>query len=75
MHSLFLEKYATDIYKKLRDGWKVNPTVKYDFFTRYFANNFIISFGFPRTETCQTCQTSNKNVIDAETFISFCINS
>lgn len=65
MHSLYLEKYETDIYKKLQDGEKVNPTVKYDFFTRHFADNFNISFGFPRTDTCQTCDNL-KNVIDAE---------
>lgn len=54
-----------DIYKKLQYGEEVNPIIKYDFFTRHFANNFNISFGFPRTDTCQTCDHL-KNVIDAE---------
>lgn len=32
-----------------------NPTVKYEFYRKYFADNFKISFGRPKSDTCQKC--------------------
>lgn len=65
MHNLYLDKYETEIYNQHKNGEEVHPKVKYDFFTCHFADNFNISFGFPRTDTCQTCDHL-KMVIDAQ---------
>jgi len=65
MHNLYLVKYETEIYNQLKNGEEVHPKVKYEFFTDHFGNNFNISFGFPRTDTCQTCDHL-KMVIDAQ---------
>ncbi|KAL5241699.1 hypothetical protein ACI65C_013355 [Semiaphis heraclei] len=66
MHKLYLEKYEIDVYNKMQNDEETKPIVKYDFFCRFFADNFNIRFGYPRTDTCQTCDRL-KNVIDVET--------
>jgi hypothetical protein len=66
MHKLYLEKYEIDVYNKMQNDEETKPIVKYDFFCRFFADNFNIRFGYPRTNTCQTCDRL-KNVIDVET--------
>lgn len=66
MHKLYLEKYENDVYIKMQNNEESKPILKYDFFCRFFADNFNISFGYPRTDTCQTCDRL-KNVIDVET--------
>lgn len=55
MHKLYLEKYEIDVYNKMQNDEETKPIVKYDFFCRFFADNFNIYFGYPRTDTCQTC--------------------
>lgn len=65
LYSLYLEKYEFDVFEKLKKGEKVKPTVKYEFFSQYFNKNFNLSFGYPKTDTCQTCDHL-QNVINAE---------
>lgn len=67
MHNLYLEKYEPETYKKIQDGeTNVVPIVSYDFFSRYFSLNYNMSFGHPRTDTCQLCDLL-KNQINFET--------
>ena len=46
MHELYLEKY---------EPGATRPLVSYGYYRQYFNHNFNISFGYPRTDTCSTC--------------------
>jgi len=52
---MYIEYYELDIFEKLKNGENVKPIVKHQFFTKYFNTNFNLSFGNPKTDTCQTC--------------------
>lgn len=65
MYNMYLEKYEPDMYAKIERGEKCKPKVSYDFYYRYFQHNFNISFGSPRSDTCQTCDRL-QNSIHAE---------
>lgn len=67
MYKLYLEKNEQEIFEMIQKGEKnMKPIVKYHYFSKYFKSNFNLSFGFPKTDTCQTCDQL-KNVIDHET--------
>lgn len=67
MYKLYLEKNEPEKFELIKRGEKnIKPIVKYDYFSEHFKNNFNLSFGTPRTDTCQTCDRL-KNVIDHET--------
>lgn len=65
MYKLYLEKHEQDILEKLKNGEKVKPIVKYEFFSDYFNKKFNLSFGNPKSDTCQTCDRL-QNLINAE---------
>ena len=46
MHELYLEEYEPGVEK---------PLVSYDYYLQYFNQNFNISFGYPKTDTCSMC--------------------
>lgn len=50
MHNLYLEKYEPDAAK---------PIVSYRYYLKYFNENFNMSFGYPRADTCGTCDALN----------------
>lgn len=66
MHMMYLEKYEPTNYQRLTSGEQCQPQVTYDFFYRHFTSNYNISFGVPRSDTCQTCDRL-VNLIAAET--------
>lgn len=56
MYKLFLQLHDKDTYEKLENGdLTCKPVVKYKFYEKYMKENFNLSFGYPRTDTCQTC--------------------
>lgn len=55
MHQLYLKKYEHHCYEVLPQGENVMPLITYDFFVRYFKQNFNYSFGRSRTDTCKKC--------------------
>lgn len=56
MHELYLERYEPEVYAKWHTTEeKLKPKVSYDFYFRYLKANFNISFGHPRSDTCQVC--------------------
>ena len=55
MHRLYLEKYENEVFQALQRGEEANSKVTYDFYNRIFLLNHNISFGTPRSDTCQTC--------------------
>lgn len=65
MYGLYLENHELDVFEKLKKGEKVKPTVKYEFFSQYFNKKFNLSFGHPKTDTCQICDHL-QNVKNAE---------
>lgn len=65
MYMLYLEKYEADVFQKLKREEKCKPKVSYDFYYRHFCGNYNISFGSPRSDTCQTCDRL-ENLIAAE---------
>ena len=50
MHDLYLKKYEADADK---------PTVSYNYYLKYFNENFNMSFGYPRADTCGMCDSLN----------------
>ena len=46
MHNLYLQKYEAGIEK---------PIVSYGYYLKYFNENFNMSFGYPKVDTCGTC--------------------
>ncbi|XP_025192024.1 LOW QUALITY PROTEIN: uncharacterized protein LOC112592227 [Melanaphis sacchari] len=67
MYKLYLEKNDPEVFEMIQKGeTNIKPIVKYDYFSEYFKNNFNLTFGTPKTDTCQTCDRL-KNLIDHET--------
>jgi len=67
MYKMYLEKNEPEKFELIQRGEKnIKPIVKYDYFSEHFKNNFNLSFGTPRTDTCQTCDRL-KNLIYHET--------
>jgi hypothetical protein len=62
MYLLYLEKFEPDNYLKKKTGETFKPTVKYAFYRNYFNTNYNMSFGQPRTDTCQTCDKLNREI-------------
>lgn len=52
LYHMYLEKYETELYIRLKNGEKIKPIVKYPFFAKHFNENFILSFGSPKSDTC-----------------------
>ena len=46
MHELYTEKHEEN---------HENPLVSYDYYLTYFNQNFNFSFGYPKSDTCSTC--------------------
>ena len=46
MHNLYVKKYEAN---------EECPIVSYHYYLKYFQENFNLSFGYPRTDTCCTC--------------------
>lgn len=55
MHQLYLKKYENHCYELLQRGERNKPLITYDFYFRYFKENFNYSFGRSRTDTCKKC--------------------
>lgn len=53
LHLLYLEKFEPDIYARLQNGEKCYPKVTYDYYRRHFLTKYKLSFGTPRSDTCQ----------------------
>lgn len=67
MHDLYLIKYENDTWKKMQENNdSVQPKVTCNFYRNYFQTNYKLSFGYPRSDTCQTCDRL-QNLIVAET--------
>lgn len=49
----------------MKNNNNVQPKVSYDFYRKHFSTNFKLSFGYPRSDTCQTCDTL-ENLISTE---------
>lgn len=62
MHELYLEKHEPESYLLLIGGKHCRPRVTYDFYYRYFLTNFRLSFGSPRSDTCNTCDMLRKKI-------------
>lgn len=58
MYNLYLIKYENESWELMKDNKNnAKPKVSYDFYRKYFSTNFKLSFGYPRSDTCQTCDT------------------
>lgn len=55
MHELYLQKHEPEQYSLFLQNKKINPVVKYEFFRKYFIENFKITFGKPKSDTCSKC--------------------
>lgn len=68
LYRLYLQKYEPDFWAvyNSENRYQIKPILKYAYFHQYFVTNFNISFDFPRTDTCQTCDKL-KNIFVNET--------
>lgn len=64
LYDLYLQKYEPDHHKLQLEDKNSIPIVKYEYYRKYFSENFKISFGKPKTDTCQQCDKL-LNKIDA----------
>lgn len=49
-------KYESDTWKNIQDEVEgIKPVVSYDLYRKHFLSNYNLSFGYPRSDTCQTC--------------------
>lgn len=55
LHSMYMELHEPTIFEGIQKGLPLKPLVTYDYYLRYFNENFKLSFGSPRTDTCKTC--------------------
>lgn len=62
MHRLYLEKHEAEVFAKLEKGEKCKPTVTYDYYSRHFNENYKLSFGSPKSDTCQKCDTLENQI-------------
>lgn len=70
LHMLYLEKHEPIQYRILQEnGTNENfkPVVQYEFFRKYFTENFNITFGSPKSDTCQKCDKLIKQIDSADT--------
>ena len=68
MHSLYVQKHEPEEYLRAQAGMEVKYKVSYDFYYRFFTTNFSnISFGKPRSDTCQKCDILEKKMLEAQT--------
>lgn len=69
MHALYLQKHEPEQHSLFLQNRKINPVVKYEYFRKYFCENFKITFGKPKSDTCSKCdKLINKiNSSDSET--------
>lgn len=67
MHKLYPQQYEPEVHNQMELGDEnEKPKVSYDYFYRHFNSHYNLSFGKPRSDTCQTCDSLN-NQIQAET--------
>lgn len=68
LYRMYLEKYEPNFWPLYntanREGREITmkPVVKYSYFANYFASNYNISFAYPRSDTCQTCDQLQKSI-------------
>lgn len=65
MYELYLIKYENEKWNQMQENNNIKPIVSYDFYRKYFSTNYKLSFGYPRVDTCQTCDRL-QNLIAAE---------
>ncbi|CAH2007421.1 unnamed protein product [Acanthoscelides obtectus] len=66
MYDLYLKKYEPDVHKLKQGGLPYKPKISYDFYGRYFRENFNISFGTARKDTCKKCDILNNRIQSAD---------
>jgi len=66
MYSLYLKKYEPEHSQQIDSGVASKPLVTYDFYARHFNQKHNLSFGQPKSDTCQKCDEFSKK-IDAAT--------
>lgn len=58
MYHLYLEKHEPEAFLALKNKTaSIKPSVSYEFYLRTFNTNFNYSFGYPRSDTCEVCDT------------------
>lgn len=60
-------EHEPEQYILLKRHEKIKPKITYDFYYRYFTQNFNLSFGYPRTDTCGTCDVLHIQIEAAST--------
>ena len=66
MWILYLQKYEPAELLKLRKKEKMNPRVKYWLYCDLFTKDHNLSFGLPRSDTCNTCDKLQNEIKSAE---------
>lgn len=67
MHEMYLQKNEPEQYQLFLQSENINPIVKYEYFRKFFTENFKISFGKPKSDTCQKCDKLMNKIDAADT--------
>ncbi|KAJ8289407.1 hypothetical protein GJAV_G00000970 [Gymnothorax javanicus] len=66
MWFLYLHRYEPDELEKIRRKEKANPEVKYWLYCDIFNHEFSLSFGLPRSDTCNMCDRLREDIEKAQ---------
>ncbi|KAL5246209.1 hypothetical protein ACI65C_013617 [Semiaphis heraclei] len=66
MYELYMLKFENENWQQIQENENIKPNLSYDFYRKYFLTNFKLSFGYPRSDTCQLCDKLH-NLIKVET--------
>ena len=66
MHQLYIEKHEPEQYQLRLQNKPCSPVVKYEYFRKFFTENYKISYGNPISDTCQKCDKLEKKINAAE---------
>lgn len=67
MHEMYLQTNEPQQYQLFLENQNINPIVKYEYFRKFFTENFKISFGKPKSDTCQKCDKLMNKIDAADT--------
>lgn len=67
IHELYLQKHEPEQFSLVLQNKKITPLVKYEYFRKYFTENFKMTFGKPKSDTCSKCDKLINKISSSDT--------